>query len=133
VPGAPRTARAHPLTVKAGPNDAKLWAEMIDPLHAAGVDDPQRLARALVAIVRRERAKNGARSWGPGDEVPRDMNQVTDLDGDLWIRQPVEPGVMSDQWKMAGFNPNEHELAAGDVHETPGLLDEYGPVTEVKR
>jgi len=33
--------------------------------------------------------------------------------------------------KMPGFNPDEHESAAGGCYVTPHLLDQYGPLTEM--
>lgn len=113
------------------PNDARLWAELSDLFYEAGApDDRERFARRAVAVVRRERSATAARTFAPGDEVPYDVTRAYDLDGDEWERQGSDPGVR-DLWKMPGFNPAEHEAAAGGAYVTPHLLDAYGPLTEI--
>lgn len=115
------------------PNDARLWAQLSGLFHdaGAGAEDRQRLARAAVAMVRRERASTGARTFAPGDEIPYDVTRVYDLDGDEWERQGRPPGSLKDTWNMTGFNPDEHEPASGGAWITPWLLDQYGPLTEI--
>jgi len=116
------------------PNDAHLWAQLCNEFHAAGAEPEarQRHARRAVAIVRRERARGGARTFGPGDEIPCDVSRAYDLDGDTWERLPADPGsTAKDMWRMPGFSPAEHESAARGCYVTPHLLDEYGPLTEI--
>jgi hypothetical protein len=116
------------------PNDAHMWAEFMGTLRDAGLsgaEELERTARRLTAIVRRERGKTGARTFGPGDEVPYDVSRVYDLDGDEWTRQGRPPSDLKDTWKMTGFNPDEHETAAQGAWITPWLLDSYGPCTEI--
>jgi hypothetical protein len=116
------------------PNDARLWAELAGLFHDAGATSPEdrgRFARRAVALVRRERATTPARTFAPGDEIPYDVTRVYDLDGDEWTRQGEPPDSLKDTWKMTGFNPAEHEPAAGGAWITPWLLDEYGPLTEI--
>jgi hypothetical protein len=110
---------------------------MIDPLRLAGVPDPETLARALVAVVRRERAAELAdapRTWAPGEDIPADVMAVYDLDGYIWDRQSadLESGLAA-AWRMQGFDPDEHESLAGGLLLTPALLEAYGPVTEVRK
>lgn len=51
------------------PNDARLWALMLTPLHAAGISvDAERVARQLVALVRSER-DSSRRTFAPGEEA----------------------------------------------------------------
>jgi hypothetical protein len=117
-------------------NDARLWALLVDQFRQAGAANPeaQRRARVAVAIVRRERATNGARTWAPGDAIPYEVAAVYDLDGDVWVRQSTDPeSTMRDAWKMRGFDPDEHESSCGGVQLTPYLLDGWGPLTEVPR
>jgi hypothetical protein len=118
-------------------NDARLWALLVDQFRQAGAAYPgeaQRRARIAVAIVRRERATNGARTWAPGDVIPYEVAAVYDLDGDVWVRQSTDPeSTMRDAWKMRGFDPDEHESSCGGVQLTPYLLDGWGPLTEVQR
>ncbi len=113
-------------------NDARLWARLVDQLGGgAGAERP---ARRLVAEVRRERGDG--RTFAPGDElpageltvIPADVLTVYDLDGSLWDRQVDD--APPTWWRMRGFDPAEHEPAAGEPHSTAGLLDAYGPVTE---
>jgi len=63
--------------------------------------------------------------------IPADVLTVYDLDGSLWDRQVDD--APPTWWRMRGFDPAEHEPAAGEPHTTAGLLDAYGPVTEVVR
>jgi len=60
--------------------------------------------------------------------IPADVLTVYDLDGSLWDRQVDD--APPTWWRMRGFDPAEHEPAAGEPHSTAGLLDAYGPVTE---
>jgi len=39
--------------------------------------------------------------------------------------------TLKDTWNMVGFNPAEHEGAAGGAWITPWLLEQYGPLTEI--
>ncbi len=118
-----------------GCSDARLWAYLTDEFRAAGAGYPeaaQRYARRAVAVVRRERATDGAWTFAPGDTVPGYVTRVYDLDGDTWERQSTDPGsTLRDSWKMASFDPGEHEPASRRVLATPSLLDEYGPLTEM--
>lgn len=116
------------------PNDARLWAELSGLFYEAGAtapEDRERFARRAVAVVRRERATTNARTYAPGDDIPYDVTRVYDLDGDMWTRQGAPPDSLKDTWNMPGFNPAEHEGAAGGAWITPWLLDRYGPVTEI--
>jgi hypothetical protein len=110
---------------------------LVDEFVEAGAaypDEAQRHARVAVAIVRRERTTNGARTWAPGESIPYDVTETTDLDGDLWVRQSSDPdSTLRDSWKMPGFDPDEVEAACEGVWITPFLLSEYGPLTEVIR
>jgi hypothetical protein len=116
------------VTRKLGPNDAYLWATMLDPLRTANVADPERLSRQLVAIVRRSRNEK-RRTFGPGDTVPYDIVRATDLDGDLWVRLGNAVNER-DMWRMPGFDPELHEPGCRGCQLTPFLLDAYGPLTE---
>lgn len=115
------------------PNDAHLWAELSVMFRDIGMDgdDREALARKAVAVVRRERAKTAARTFGPGDEIPYDVTRVYDLDGDEWTRQGHPPDSLKDTWSMTGFDPDDHEPAAQGAWITPWFLDRYGPVTEI--
>lgn len=116
------------------PNDARLWAELSGLFFAAGATSPEdrgRFARQAVAVVRRERATTKARTFAPGDDIPYGVTRVYDLDGDEWERQGHPASALKDTWKMAGFNPDEHETAAGGAYVTPHLLEVYGPLTEI--
>lgn len=119
------------MTSKAGPNDAYLWARMFDPISKVGVGGSERLARQVVAVVRRVRDEE-RRTFGPGDTVPYDVTEATDLDGDRWVRLG-ETVTERDMWRMPGFDPNEHEGGCGGCWVTPDLLNRYGPLTEVTR
>lgn len=115
-------------------SDARLWVDLMHELADAGVQYPNaadRHARRAVAIVRRHRLGDKARTFGPGDEVPYDVTRAYDLDGDIWERQSADPASTArDLWKMPGFDPDQHESACGGAWVTPYLLDEYGPLTE---
>lgn len=116
-----------------GPQDAYLWAMMLDSLRAAGVDNPERLSRQLVAVVRR--ARDGKRrTFAPGDPIPYEVTTVTDLDGDRWVRLGVAVNER-DMWRMPGFDfdPDVHESGCQGCQLTPFLADAYGPLTEVSR
>ncbi len=116
-------------------SDALLWALLVDEFRSAGAAnaDAQRLARRAVAIVRRTRSDSGsARTFGPGDEVPRDVVQVYDLDGDVWERQGGPDSTLRDTWRMRDHDPDEHEGQAGGCWLTPHLLEEYGPLTDAE-
>lgn len=115
-------------------NDARLWASITGELRTAGVAEPDKLARTVVAVVRRERAKNKARTWAPDESIPYEVTKVYDVDGSVWDRQSADPAsTLRDSWKMRGFDPNRHESSCGGVWITPFLLDEWGPLTEVLR
>jgi hypothetical protein len=105
-------------------NDARLWALLVGRLGGGG--GAQRVARQLVAEVRRERGDG--RTFAPGDDVGGDVAVVYDLDGYLWDRVTGDPPVT--RWRMRGFDPAEHEAAAGEDCSTQALLDAYGPVTD---
>lgn len=116
-------------------NDARLWAQVCGELQAAVVpfDDRQVRARRIVALVRRERAVNGARTFAPGEEIPIEVTRAYDLDGDVWVRQSADPAdSLRDSWKMLGYDPDQHEDASAGVWITPWLLDRYGPLTEIR-
>ena len=88
-----------------------------------------------MAIVRRERSggSDGPRTFGPGDEIPLDVVRAYDLDGETWERQSADPAsTLKDTWKMPGFDPDEHESACGGAWITPLLLDNWGPLTEIR-
>lgn len=114
-------------------NDARLWAHLCEEFYAAGATSAEargRHARRAVALVRRERTATGARTFAPGDDIPYDVTRAYDLDGDVWERLSADP-ASRDMWRMPGFDPAEHEEAAGGCYVTPHLLDEYGPLTEM--
>jgi hypothetical protein len=114
-------------------NNARMWAGLIGEFRTAGADSTQAelLARRAVAIVRRETTFTKVRTFAPGDEIPYDVTRVFDLDGDVWERQGQPPSTLRDTWNMTGFDPGEHEGAAGGAWITPWLLDRYGPLTEL--
>jgi hypothetical protein len=114
-------------------NNARMWAHLIREFRTAGAANSQAelLARRAVAIVRREVTFPKVRTFAPGDEIPYDVTRVFDLDGDVWERQGLPPGTLKDTWNMTGFNPAEHESAAGGAWITPWLLERYGPLTEL--
>ncbi len=114
-------------------SDARMWAHLIGEFRAAGADSAQAelLARRAVAVVRREATRRNVRTFAPGDEIPYDVTRVFDLDGDVWERQGQPPSTLRDTWNMTGFDPAEHEGAAGGAWITPWLLDRYGPLTEL--
>ncbi len=117
-------------------SDARLWAPLSEGFRAAGADSDaaERHARRAVAVVRRERATGTARTFAPGEEIPYDVTQVLDLDGDVWDRQATDPAsTVRDSWKMRGFDPDEHEPASQGVWLTPHLLDRYGPLTVLQQ
>lgn len=119
------------MTDKIGPNDAHNWALTIEKLRAKGIPQPDLLARRLIAVKRRVDLPD-RRTFAPGDTIPYDITEATDLDGDLWVR--LGPAVnQRDMWRMPGFDPAEHETAAQGCQLTPFLLDTYGPLTEVPR
>ncbi|MER7167266.1 hypothetical protein ABT336_14500 [Micromonospora sp. NPDC000207] len=120
----------------ARPKDGRLWALLADEFRQAGVNihDAYRHARTAVAIVRRERTTNGARTWAPGDTIPHDVARAYDLDGHVWVRQSTNPAsTLRDSWKMRDFDPDNHAPECGGVLLTPHLLDAWGPLTEVRR
>jgi hypothetical protein len=114
-------------------NNARMWAHLIREFRTAGADSAQAglLARRAVAIVRREATFPKVRTFAPGDEIPYDVTRVFDLDGDVWERQGQPPGTPRDTWYMTGFDPAQHEGAAGGAWITPWLLERYGPLTEL--
>jgi hypothetical protein len=117
-------------------SDARLWALLIDEFRAAGAmrEPAEQHARRAVAVVRRERTKGAGRTYAPGEEIPHDVAQGFDVDGDVWDRQGSAPtDALRDSWKMRGFDPDQHEPASGGVWLTPHLLERYGPITELQR
>ena len=119
------------MTRGQGPNDAYDWAHAVGELRAKGIRNPERVARRLIAEKRRVDLPD-RRTFAPGDAVPYDVTEATDLDGDLWVRLGAAVNER-DAWRMPGFDPGEHESACGGCQLTPYLLDRYGPLTEVKR
>lgn len=117
-------------------NDARLWAEIVGAVRnacATPAGEQHILARRIVALVRRERATNGARTFAPGDEIPYDVTRCYDLDGDVWERQSADPAsTLRDSWKMPGYDPAQHEDSCAGVWITPWLLEKYGPLTEIR-
>lgn len=117
--------------MKRGPNDAYDWAIATQQLRDKGIPDPDVVARRLIAEKRRI-DRPDLRTFAPGDSIPYDVTEATDLDGDLWVRLGPEPN-RRDMWRMPGFDPEQHEPACQGCQLTPFLLDSYGPLTEVKR
>lgn len=116
-------------------NDAGLWADISTELAKAGMgaDERMLLARTIVALVRRDRSTTKARTFAPGDEIPLDVTRAYDLDGHLWERQSSDPeSWLKDSWKMPGFDPDKHEPSCEGVWITPWLLEQYGPLTEIR-
>lgn len=114
-----------------GPNDAYDWAMTVEKLRDKGLPSPDILARRLIAEKRRIDLPQ-QRTFAPGDTVPYDVTEATDLDGDLWVRLGPEAN-RRDAWRMLGFDPDEHESSCGGCQLTPFLLEQYGPLTEVPR
>jgi len=123
------------VTEKSPRSDAQLWADLVAEFRAAGVDYPDaahRHARRAVALVRREYATSGVRTFAPGETIPYDVDRAYDLDGEVWERQATDPtSTLRESWRMPDFNPDEHESACREIWTTPYLLDEYGPLTEL--
>lgn len=116
------------------PNDARLWALMLDPLRDAGLDQrtAERVSRQLVARVRQERYPK-RRTFGPGDPLP-DPPPATlyDLDGDAWEHQ--DAGGSNGCYRMSERDRARNADSTEDVEGVrlwPFLLDEYGPLTEM--
>lgn len=92
-------------------------------------------ARQIVAKRRRDAAgMGGPRTWNEWDLTrdgmqPADVHKVYDLDGDVWEHGP--PGN-NGSWSMPGFDPDEHESAAGGCYVWASLVEQYGPLTEVR-
>lgn len=108
------------------PADARLWSYIADELRqvsGASFEEDHRLARRIVAHVRRERGDG--ETWA-GNYIPHGVTEVYDLDGDVWERHG---GV----WKMRDFDPEEVEAAAGGAYVTEALLEQYGPLTELPK
>lgn len=119
------------MTGKQGPNDAHDWAYAAGELRAKGIRNPEMQARRLIAEKRRVHLPH-LRTFAPGDKVPYDVTEATDLDGDRWVR--LGPAVNErDMWRMPGLDPDEHESSCGGCQLTPHLLESWGPLTEVKR
>ncbi len=116
---------------KQGPNDAHDWAYAATKLQEKGVPNPDVVARRLIANKRLVDHPH-LRTFGPGDTVPYDVTEATDLDGDLWVRLGAAVNER-DMWRMPGFDPAEHESSCGGCQLTPYLLESWGPLTEVKR
>ncbi len=119
------------MTGKQGPNDAADWAYAAQKLRDKGMPDAYILARRLIAEKRRV-DHPGLRTFAPGDAIPYDVVEATDLDGDLWVRIG-EAMNERDLWRMPGFDPDEHESACGGCYPTPWLIEKYGPMTEIAR
>lgn len=122
-------------TVSKPPNDARLWALMLDPLRDVGLDQAtaERTSRQLVALVRQERYPN-RRSFGPGASLP-DPPPATlyDVDGDAWEHQTA--GGSHGCYRMAERDRRRNADSVEDVEGVrlwPFLLDEFGPLTEIK-
>ncbi len=119
------------MSVKHGPNDAYDWATAVQKLRDKGIPDPLITGRRLIAEKRRVDLPD-RRTFAPGDSVPYDVTEATDLDGDLWVR--IGDAVNErDLWRMPGFDPNVHESGCGGCYPTPWLIEKYGPMTEVVR
>lgn len=116
----------------AKPNDARLWALMIDPLCKAGhdYDDADRLSRQLVALVRRERDPKRA-TYAPGDDLPDPAPaQLVDVDGTVWEHQSAGNGM----YRMCEADRERYADSTEDVEGVrlwPYLLEEWGPLTEL--
>lgn len=112
-------------------NDSRMWALMLDPLRAAGLDGrtADRVARELVAVVRNERSPQ-RHTYGPGAALPDPPPaQVTDLDGDVWEQQPAGgPSCYRMCDRDRARNADSSEDFEG-VRLWPLLLEEYGPLT----
>lgn len=117
------------MTDKTGPNDAYDWSLTVQKLRDKDIPNPDLLARRLIAEKRRVDLPD-LRTFGPGDPVPYDVVEATDLDGDLWVRLGTAVNER-DMWRMPSFDPDEHESSAGGCQLTPFLLETYGPLTEV--
>lgn len=118
------------MTAKLGPNDAYGWAMATQKLRDKGIAQPDVLARKLIAEKRRVDLPD-RRTFAPGDSIPYDVTQATDLDGDLWVRLGPEVN-RRDLWRMPGFDPDQHEPSCGGCQLTPFLLESWGPLTEVR-
>lgn len=116
-------------------NDARLWASMSTELRdwELSATESAFLARKFVAMVRRERATDGERTWTWVEAIPANVQSVYDVDGAVWDRVSTGRVPDSDRWKMQGFNDEEHDPRCGELHSTTELLSEWGPVTEVSR
>lgn len=112
-----------------GGNDARLWANLIQIMRDAGlVDERERLARQLVAIVRRVR-EPGRLTWAPGDDLPEvPPRRLFDLDGAMWLRQRHGHG----QYRMSAADRRRYGDSSGHYEGDrvwPFLLDDEGPLT----
>lgn len=83
------------------------------------------------AILEEWRKVERAATPGPLEAVTDDHGRGRRLDHSVWSGHGLPPDSLKDTWKMPGFNPDEHEGAAGGCYVTPHLLDEYGPLTEM--
>jgi hypothetical protein len=102
-------------------SDARLWALLAEEIRRAGVPYPeptQRVARQLVAVVRRERAEH--QTWAPGEQIPADVLRVADVAGDAWWRDP------GGQRAAPGVDPDEVEAAGAETYDDEHLLDRLG-------
>jgi hypothetical protein len=114
------------------PNDARLWALMIDPLRRLGhdYDTAERTSRQLVALVRRERSPK-QRTFAPGDPLPDPAPaRLYDVDGEVWEHQDAGNGcyrlTAEARRRLSG-----RSIDTEGVRVWPFLLDEWGPLTEV--
>lgn len=57
------------------------------------------------------------RTFGEGDDIPSDVQQIKDRDGDIWTRDSNYPATFK--------NPNYSSRSAF------GIIEAWGPVTEV--
>ncbi|WP_344678875.1 hypothetical protein, partial [Saccharopolyspora taberi] len=119
-------------------NDARLWAQIMGHLRTNGISDTaaaDRLARELVAIVRRERGE--LPTWGPGATLPSPPPPaVADVDGAVWFEQRDSGRGC---YRMSAADRAKYEASADDVDDStddvdgvrpwPFLLDSEGPVT----
>lgn len=119
------------MTTPERKNDARLWASIAGQIGAErghGGAKSERLARVLVAVLRREEGLTA--TWGPGEEIPADVTRVSDCDGDEWKR--LVRGPNTGMWRMVGYWASEHTPSAAEAHTDEQLLIEWGPVTAVE-
>lgn len=116
------------------PNDARLWAQMVEPLRKAGHEyaEADILSRQLVALVRRERDPQ-RNTYAPGDELPDPPPaQVVDVDGVVWEHQDAGHGM----YRMSAADQRDLADSTFDIQGVrpwPFLLDGEGPLTELAK